>query len=82
MVDITDMRNIAADASWILENRLRDKRRAEPFMRLADRFDDGMPADLGAALTRVVKSLSAKHPDVAEEIQECVVRWNSGMTRR
>jgi len=81
MASVTILRNIAADAAWILDNRLNDKRRSKPFYVLADRTDNELGRDLGDALERAASNLREKHPAVAEELDECLVRWRQEMKR-
>ena len=81
-VDIVIVQNIASDAAWIIEHRLRDKRRSAPFERLAERTDSMMPGELETVLERTIVGLREKSPAVAEEIEECVVRLRQELARR
>jgi hypothetical protein len=73
-MDIVILKNIAADAAYILGTNLNDRRRSAPFERLAERSDPGMAADLRTSLVRASQSLVAKHPMVAEQIDELLDR--------
>jgi len=81
MANLTILRNIAADAAWILDKRLNDKRRSKPFYALADRIDNELGRDLGNALERAAINLREKYPAVAEELDQCHVRWRQEMKR-
>jgi hypothetical protein len=74
MSNVALLHNIASDAATILQRRLNDSRRSAPFEAMADRTDTALCNDLRSELVRAIRSLSAKHARVADEIRELLSR--------
>lgn len=80
-LDIEVVRNIASDVATVLDQRLNDQRRSEPFRKLYERTDADLSRDLQARLETLVASLSAQHPAVAEEIDHDYLRRLKHLTQ-
>jgi hypothetical protein len=73
-MNIILVQGIASDAASIIESRLPDHRRSTPFEHLSERTDSNLAADLRLALVRQSASLAARHPAVAEQLDELLGR--------